>query len=222
MRSRKSSLVLTLLAGATALTALTACAPLVISGAAVGAMMVMDRRTAGSVVEDERIELRGASLMRDAFGERAHVNVTSYNRQVLLTGEIASEADRLRAEQLVARLENVRSIVNELAVMGNTTLQQRSNDVLVTGKVKASIVDARELELNAFRIVTERGTVFLMGRVTQREADRATQITRTIPGVLKVVRVFDYITEAEARREQSPAPVSNATPAPLAPAPATR
>lgn len=222
MKTRLNSFVMAALAATTALAALTACAPLVIGGAAVGAMVVMDRRTAGAVVEDERIELRGASLMRDAFGDRAHVNVTSYNRQVLLTGEVASDADRMRAEQIVSRVENVRSIVNELAVMGSTTLQQRSNDVLVTGKVKASIVDARELEVNAFRVVTERGTVYLMGRVTQREAERVTQLTRTIPGVARVVRVFDYISETEARREQAPAPVSNATPTPLAPAPASR
>lgn len=219
MTQRIPHRTLAILAGVLAATTLTACAPLVIGGAAVGAMVVMDRRTAGSVVEDERIELRAAGQMRDAFGERAHVNVSSYNRQVLLTGEVPGEAEKQRAEQIVSRIENVRSVVNELAVMGVTTLQQRSNDVLVTGKVKASIVDARDLEVNAFKVVTERGTVYLMGRVTQREADKATQITRTIPGVLRVVRVFDYISETEARRQQEPAPVTNATPTPLAPAP---
>lgn len=219
MTLRKPSLALAVLAGALAVSALSACAPLVIGGAAVGTMVMLDRRTAGTVVEDEQIELRAASLMREAFGDRAHINTSSYNRQVLLTGEVPNEQDRQRAEQLVARVQNVRGTINELAVMGNTTLQQRSNDVLVTGKVKASIVDARELEVNAFRVVTERGTVYLMGRVTQREADKVTQLTRTIPGVMRVVRVFEYIPESEARGQQAPAPVGNATPTPLAPAP---
>lgn len=208
--SRVPSLVLAALAAATLAGALSACAPLVIGGAAMGALMVTDRRTAGIVVEDERIELRAASLLRDAFGDRAHVNASSYNRQVLLTGEVPSEEAKQRAEQIVQRVENVKGIVNELGVMGTTSLGQRSNDVLITGKVKASLVDASDLNANAFRVVTERGTVYLMGRVTQREADRATQITRTVGGVQRVVRIFEFIGEEELRRA-APAPAGAAS-----------
>ena len=182
---------------------LSACVPLVVGGAAMSAMVATDRRTSGAQLEDEGIELRGASRLRDTFGDRAHINITSYNRQVLLTGEVPTDAARQQAEQLISRVENVRTIVNELVVSGNTTLVQRSSDVLVTGKVKASLVDAKDLYAGAFKVVTERGTVFLMGRVTQREADRATAITRQIDGVQRVVRIFEVIGDDEMRRIQT-------------------
>ena len=179
---------------------LSACAPLILGGAAIGAVMVYDRRTSGAQVEDEGIELRGASALRQAVGERGHVNITSYNRQVLLTGEVPNEQARQNAEQVVSKVDNVKGIVNELAVMSNTTLAQRSNDTLITGKVKASLVDDRSLYVGAFKVVTERGAVYLMGRVTQKEAERATQLTRNIGGVQRVVRIFETITDQEARR----------------------
>jgi osmotically-inducible protein OsmY len=189
------------LAAATALGAtLPACAPLVIGGAAVGAMMAFDRRTSGAQIEDESIELRAASRLREALGDRAHVNVTSYNRQVLLTGEVPSEQARQQAEQIVSGVENVKGTVNELAVMPPTSLTQRSSDTLITGQVKASLVDDSSLSVSAFEVVTERGTVYLMGRVTQREADRATQIARHVSGVQRVVRIFEIISEEELRR----------------------
>jgi osmotically-inducible protein OsmY len=121
---------------------------------------------------------------------------------VLLTGEVPSEADKVGVEQAVARIENVRSIVSELAVMGTTSLTARSNDTILTSKVKASFVDAKDLFANAFKVVTERGTVYLMGRVTEREANRASDIARGVSGVQKVVRVFDMITEAELAEVQ--------------------
>ncbi len=179
---------------------LTACAPLVLGGAAVGTMVAIDRRTSGAQLEDEGIELRAASRLRDLLGDRAHINVTSYNRQVLLTGEVPTEQDKQRAAEVVGRVENVRSIVNELAVMGNSSLAQRSSDTLTTGKVRASLVDDKELYASAFRVVTERGTTYLMGLVTQREADRATQIARTVGGVQRVVRVFEIISEDDLKR----------------------
>jgi osmotically-inducible protein OsmY len=132
------------LLAATLAGSLSACAPLILGGAAVGAMMAFDRRTSGAQVEDESIELRGASRLRDVRGG-AHVNITSYNRQVLLTGEVPNEQARLAAEQTVARVENVKGIVNELTVMPNTTLAQRSGDTLITGKIKASFVDEKNL-----------------------------------------------------------------------------
>lgn len=206
-----------LLLAATAAATLSACAPLVIGGAAVGAMMAFDRRTSGAQIEDEGIELRAASRLREAFGERAHVNVTSYNRQVLLTGEVPSEQAKQQAEQVVGRVDNVKGVVNELGVMPPTSLSQRSADTLVTGKVKASLVDDSTLSVSAFKVVTERGTVYLMGRVTQREADRATDIARRIDGVRRVVRIFEVISEDELRRLLSMG-AGGTAPAPARPA----
>lgn len=179
---------------------LSACAPLVLGGAAVGTMVAIDRRTSGAQLEDEGIELRAAARLRETIGERGHINVNSYNRQVLLTGEVASEADKQNAEQAVSRVENVRGVVNDLAVMGNSSLTQRSADTLTTGKVRASLVDDKLLTASAFRVVTERGTTYLMGLVTQREADRATAIARGVGGVQRVVRVFEMISEEDLRR----------------------
>lgn len=183
---------------------LGACVPLVpimVGGAMIGGTLVAtDRRTSGAQLEDEGIELRGGARVREALGERAHVNITSYNRQVLLTGEIPTAQDKQLVEQTVARVENVKAIVNELAVLGNSTLSQRSSDSLVTGKVKAGMVDAKDLYANAFKVVTERGTTYLMGRVTQREADRATEIARGVAGVQRLVRVLEIISEEELKR----------------------
>ncbi|UUZ66712.1 BON domain-containing protein [Polaromonas sp. P2-4] len=191
-------LVLAVCAATLLSAALTACVPLVVGGAvAGGALVATDRRTSGAQLEDEGIELRAASRIRSNLGERVHVNLTSYNRQVLLTGEVPNEQDKQLVEQIVSRVENVNSVVNELTIMGNTSLTQRSSDVLVTGRIKAMLVDARDLHLNAFKVVTERGTTYLMGRVTQREADRATQVVRATPGVQKVIRVFEIISEEE-------------------------
>jgi osmotically-inducible protein OsmY len=177
--------------------ALGGCAALVVGGAVGTAVMVSDRRTSGVQIEDQAIELKAVNRIREAVGERGHVNATSYNRVVLLTGEVASEADRSAIEQTVARIENVRSTVNELAVMGSTSLTARSNDAILTSKVKASYLDAKDLHANTLKVVTERGTVFLMGRVTEREASRAAELARGVSGVQKVVRVFEILSEAE-------------------------
>ena len=178
---------------------LSACAPMMVGGALMGSLVATDRRTSGAQLEDEGIELRAASRIRENLGDRVHISVTSYNRQVLLTGEVPSAQDRAMVEQIVAKVENVRSTVNELAVLGNTTLTQRSSDVLVTTRVRAGLVDARDLFANAFKVVTERGTTYLMGRVTQREADRATEVVRTTQGVQKVVRLLEIISEDELK-----------------------
>jgi osmotically-inducible protein OsmY len=195
---------LTLVLVASTVGTLTACFPLVVGGAMVTGMVASDRRTTGTVVEDEGIELRAASRIREALGERGHVNVTAYNRQVLLTGEIASAQDRQLVEQIVAGVDNVRHIVNELAVLGNTTLTQRSSDALV---------DADDLYSSAFKITTERGTVYVMGRVTAREAKRATEVISGTTGVQKVVRILETITEEElARMGTTPAAPEPAKP----------
>ena len=182
---------------------LTACAPLLVGGAVMTGISASDRRTTGSQIEDERIESRGAARLREHLGERVHINITSYNRQVLLTGEVPNEQDKQLAEQVVSRIENVRTITNELGVLGHSTLTQRSSDTLVTGRVKANLIDAKDLNSSAFKVVTERGVVFLFGRVTPREADRATDITRRTSGVQKVVRLFELITEEDLYEMQN-------------------
>jgi osmotically-inducible protein OsmY len=194
---------------------LGACAPLMIAGVAGTAMVASDRRTSGAQLEDESIELRAQARIRDNLGERVHVNVTSFNRQVLLTGEVTAEKDRQAVVQLVERIENVKAVVNELAVMPMSNLSERSNDLLIVAKVKASFVDSRDLFANAFKVVTERGTVYLMGRVTQREANSATQLTRNVSGVNKVVRLFEIISEEELRNLLPPPapPAETAKPA---------
>jgi osmotically-inducible protein OsmY len=206
--SRK--LLTVILAGAALGGSLSGCAPIVVGGAVMGSLVASDRRTSGAQLEDEGIELRAASRIRDNLGERGHVNVNSYNRRVLLTGEVPSAQDKQLVEQVVTRVENVQLVVNELAVLGNASLTQRSSDTLVTGRIKAALVDAKDLFANAYKVVTERGTTYLMGRVTQREADRATEIARSTPGVQKVVRVFEIISEDELRN-LLPKPAANET-----------
>lgn len=191
---------LTLLVLASTLGTLTACMPLMMGGAVVGGMVATDRRTSGTVLEDEGIEIRAKSRIGDSLGDRGHVNVTSYNRQLLITGEVPSAQDKQLVEQVAAGVDNVRNIVNELAVMGNTTFTQRSSDALVTSRVKANLVDAKDLFANAFKITTERGITYVMGRVTQREAKRATEVISGTSGVLRVVRMLEYISEDELAR----------------------
>ena len=205
--------MMAILAASTLALALGACAPVIMGGAMLGGGLVAtDRRTSGIQLEDEGIELRSGARLREALGDRGHLNITSYNRQVLVTGEVPTEQDKQKVSDIVSRVENVRAVVNELAVMPNTSLTDRSSDVLITGRARASLVDARDLFANAFKVVTERGTVHLLGRVTQREANRATELVRSIPGVKRVVRVLEIISEEELQRLQPPAP---------APAPAT-
>lgn len=200
---RRTSLSVLVVAGA--LWSLAGCAPLIVGGAAVmGGMLASDRRTSGTVVEDEGIEIKAQSRIRDSLFERAHVNVTSYNRQVLLTGEVPSAQHKQLVEKIVAGVDNVRNIVNELEVLGNSTLTQRSSDSLVTGRAKAALLDSQDLFANAFKITTERGTTYMMGRVTQREAKRATDIISGTSGVQRVVRVLEIISEEELTRLQPP------------------
>ena len=177
--------------------ALSGCAALIIGGAVGTALMVSDRRTSGVQIEDQAIELKALTRIRETVGDRGHIIATSYNRTLLLTGEVASEADRTALEQSLSRIENLRSTVNELAVMGSSSIASRSSDTVLTSRVKASYLDAKDLQANAIKVVSERGTVYLMGRVTEREATRATELARGISGVQKVVRVFEVLTEAE-------------------------
>ena len=172
-----------------------------------GTLMVTDRRTSGAQVEDQAIELKSMNRIREAIGDRGHVSATSYNRVVLITGEVANEADKAAAEAAVQKVDNVRSTVNELEIMGASSLTSRSNDAILSSKVKASFIDAKDLMANAFKVTTERGTVYLMGRVTEREANRAVEIARGVSGVTKVVKLFEIITEQQlADMAPKPAP----------------
>jgi osmotically-inducible protein OsmY len=186
------------------LASLSACAPLIVGGAVMTGVVATDRRTTGTLVEDESIEIKVASAVRREMGDRIHLNVTSFNRQVLLSGEVRTAADKERAEKLAQSQENVTAVVNDLAVMPISSLTQRSKDLVITGRIKAAFVDAKDLQVNAFKVVTERGTVYLMGRVTPREAKRATEIVRGMSGVSKVVRVFEEIPEQELQRLSQP------------------
>jgi osmotically-inducible protein OsmY len=186
------------------LASLSACAPLIVGGAVMTGVVATDRRTTGTQVEDESIEIKVASAVRQEMGDRIHLNATSFNRQVLLTGEVRTAADKERAEKLAQSQENVNSVVNDLAVMPVSSLTQRSKDTVITGRIKAAFVDAKDLQVNAIKVVTERGIVYLMGRVTAREAKRATDIARGMSGVTKVVRVFEEISEQELQRLSRP------------------
>ena len=181
---------------------LSACAPLVVGGMVGGAMVASDRRSPGIQLEDEGIEQRSATAIRENFGSKEHVNITSYNRQVLITGEVSTDTVRRQIESLIGRVENVRAVVNELVIGPASSTGDRANDVVLVAKVKASMVDTEDVFANVFKVVGERGTVYLMGRVTQREAKRATDVVRGVSGVKRVVRVFEYITEDDLRAMQ--------------------
>ena len=177
-------------------------APLMFGGVIGGAMVASDRRSTGIQVEDEGIEQRSATAIRENFGSKEHINITSYNRQVLITGEVSNDTVRRQVESLIGRVENVRAVVNELAIGPASSTGDRASDALLVAKVKASMVDTEDVFANVYKVVGERGTVYLMGRVTQRESKRATDVVRGVSGVKRVVRVFEYITEDELRAMQ--------------------
>ena len=191
-------------AGAALLAALVAgglagCAAAVVGGAAVaGGMVATDRRDAQTQLADQTIELRAASRLDEAMGERGHINVVSYYRKVLLTGEVPNAQDRQRAQATVAAVPEVAGVVNELAVMPDASFAQRSNDTFITGKVKTNLINANGVPANSIKVVTERGTVYLMGQLTRREADLAAEVARTTGGVGRVVRVVDFVSEQAA------------------------
>lgn len=200
---KSSSAIVKTLVLASVIGSLGGCAALVVAGVMAGTVMVAtDRRTSGAQLNDEGIEIRSANRLKEKFGDRGNFSVTSYNGRVLLTGEVAGNSDKLAAEQLVFQVENVKAVVNELAIATSTsTLKERSNDALITSLVKSRLFEDKDLPSSAFKVVTERGVVYLMGRVTQREANRGTDIARGVSGVVKVVRSFEFISEEEAKQK---------------------
>ncbi|ROR26226.1 osmotically-inducible protein OsmY [Comamonas sp. BIGb0124] len=201
-----------LLAAAVTSTALTACFPLAVGAVGGGALVVADRRTPGAQLDDQTIELKASSNIRDVYAYNVHVNVTAYNRRVLLTGSVPSETHRQRIEQITRDVENVRTVFNELKVANSATLTERSSDGLLTGRVKGALIENKELSATSFKVTTERGTVYLLGLVTQREADSAADTVRSVPGVQRVVRVLEIITE-EQRIQGEPQETSTVPPA---------
>ena len=203
---------------------LSACAPLMFGSVVGGAMVASDRRTSGIQVEDEGIEQRAASAMRENFGTKEHINITSYNRKALITGEVSNDVVRAQVEQLVGKVQNVSGVINELAVGPASTTGDRASDAILVAKVKAAMVDSEDVFANVYKVVAERGNIYLMGRVTQREAQRATEVVRGVSGVKRVVRVFEYLTEDELRamqpkRKDEPVKQSSGPSAPAANAP---
>lgn len=180
--------------------ALSGCFGAAAVGVGAGALVFADRRATEVQVTDEGIELRAGNRISEKYGSNTHVNVTSYNRTVLLTGEVPDAAAKSNIEKLVAEVQNVKAISNELQVAATSTLTARSNDTYITSKVKARFVDANQFAANHVKVVTEAGMVYLMGLVSQKEANAAVEVARTTGGVQKVVRVFEIISDADAAK----------------------
>jgi osmotically-inducible protein OsmY len=189
---------------------LQGCMGIVFGGAVMGTLAASDRRTLGAQTEDKAIVVKGESRISSVVGDAGHVNVNSFNRKVLLTGEVRDEAMKAAVAREAAGIEGVEGVVNEVEIMGTSSFSSRANDALITSKVKASLVDSKELYANAFKITTERGTVFLQGLVTQREGMLAANLASQVSGVSKVVKVFDYISDEEYKRLQNTADAQNA------------
>ncbi len=192
MHLNTKKIAATFIISATLMTQFTACVPVVVGGAAAGGAMAADRRTSGIYVEDENIELKALKLMETNLGEHAHINVTSYNRNVLLTGEAPTAESKTKAESLVKEITNIRNITNEIAIGPKSSIGSRSNDSYLTSKIKTKFVTENKFPANYVKVVTENSVVYLIGIVTQAEADAASEIARNTNGVTKVVKVFEY------------------------------
>lgn len=201
-RRLRRPLALFALCGMTAIS-LQGCIEMAVGTAVMGTIAATDRRTFGAQTEDKAIAIKGENRVSNMLGSAAQVNINSFNRKVLLTGEVPDEAAKTAVEREIAAISGVQSIVNDLVVAPPTSFSARSNDTLLTGKVKASLIDAQDISANSFKVVTERGVVYLMGRVTQREGTRASEVARGVAGVQKVVKVFEYISDDEVRQMSS-------------------
>jgi osmotically-inducible protein OsmY len=195
----KRKLIAALLLGATVLPALQGCFPAVAAGVGTGVVAVLDRRTLGIQTEDESIEWKAVSRVNDKLRDRGHFNFTSFNRRVLVSGEAATAEVRAEAAQIVAKIPNVASVHDEVVVGPSSSLTDRSNDAFITSKVKSRSVDSGKFNPLHVKVVTEAGAVFLLGMVTQAEADSAIQVARTTAGVKKVVPLFEILSPEEAR-----------------------
>jgi osmotically-inducible protein OsmY len=191
--------------------ALTGCFPIALLGVGTTVMMVSDRRPGETQITDEMIERRTSSRIREKFGDTTHINATSFNRTVLLTGEVLDAAAKSEAEKIVGGVPNVKAVTNELQIAGSSSFGARSNDMLLTTKVKTRFLDAKLFSPHHVKVVTESNAVYLLGMVTRKEADDASEIARTTGGVQRVVRAFEYISEEQARELDNQAPAKGAT-----------
>lgn len=211
MRNILSVLTLSVVCASTVL--LSGCFPVVATGMVGGALSIADRRTTGAQTDDQAIELKAFNRFRERFkSEQVSLSVTSYNRVVLLTGFVPNEATKAEAARLVSQIENVRSVINEVALGLPPSVRSYGADTVLTTRVKAALIEAKDLQANVIKVFTESSTVYLMGLVTEREANRAADIAARISGVRRVVRAFETITEAELKRIQTQS--SGASPAP--------
>lgn len=192
--------VLALSLACASLVSLQGCVVLAVGGAVMGTLAATDRRTFGAQTEDKSISMKGEIAINRVLGNAAHVNVNSFNRRALLTGEVADEAAKQAAEKEIRGIDGVMHVYNELQISGLSNFSSRSSDALITTRVKASIMDAKDLYGSAYKVVTEAGTVFLMGRVTQREGNQAANLAAGVSGVLRVVKVFEYISEDDLKQ----------------------
>lgn len=206
-----------LIALAFSLINLQGCFPVVATGAGTGVLMAEDRRTSGTFIEDQGIELKASNRLDEKFKDTVHINITSYNRTILMTGEVPTDAARQEAEKIVRGVPNVSNVINELAIAGISSYTSRSNDSYLTSKVKVRFVDLGKFQANHVKVVTENNVVYLLGMVTRKEAENAVEIARTTGGVQKVVRVFEIISPEQARvldnsSTPAPAPAQDARP----------
>jgi osmotically-inducible protein OsmY len=192
-RTAQAALVIALLGS------LQGCVGLMVGGAVASVASAVDRRTLGAQADDKSIAVKADLRLPKIVGKEGHVNANSFNRQVLLTGEVKDEAMKAEVERQVRAIDGVLSVANELEVAPPSTYTSRSSDALITTKVKASLVDMKTISASSFKVVTERGVVYLMGRVTQREGQVGSDVARGVSGVNKVVKIFEYITEEEMR-----------------------
>ena len=184
------------------LVSLQGCVAVVAGGMVAGAVATTDRRTLGAQTEDKAIAVKAETRMPQIVGDAGHVNVNSYNRKVLLTGEVRDEEMKRAVEAEVRGITNVDNVINELVVAGPSSYTSRSNDALITSKVKISLADKKTVSANSFKVVTERGNVYLMGLVTQREGNIAAQVAQGVAGVMRVTKIFEYISEEDLRSLQ--------------------
>ena len=171
---------------------LTGCFPIIAAGGVAGAMMAEDRRSSGTYVSDQEIEMKASSQIRENFGSNVHVNTTSYNRRVLLTGEVPDVATRARVKEIVMGVENVKEVMDELVIGPASSLGARSNDGYITTKVKTRFMDDKRFKANHVKVVTEAKVVYLMGLVNREEGNAAGEVAARTAGVTKVVKLFEY------------------------------
>ena len=178
--------------------------PVVVGAVGAGAYSATDRRSLGAQTDDKVIASRVDSRLSDALSDRSHYNVNVFNRKVLLTGEVPDQASKDKAVQIAKAVDNVASVVSDLEIGGMTPSTARNNDAYLTTKVKAELVSRKDIFANAYKVVTEKSIVYLMGRVTREEGDRAAEVASGVSGVQKVVKVFDYLSDAELAQIQKP------------------